>query len=323
MKKLLILATFLFISAMTSFAQSAEANYDLAAARLVELYNHAYYDSIWQLFSKSMQTALPLEKTIEFFSGVRKMCGNIDLYAYSHKSGRTATYKLTFEEGIRGLNFILDKDDKIAGLTIKQFEPGNLPVLVRNSTRLILPFNGAWNIAWGGDTRAQNHHIDVAAQKGAFDIVIMNDEGKTYRTNGKTNEDYYAFGQPLLAPCDAEVVQAVDGIKDNIPGEKNPMFVPGNSVMLKTPNNEFILLAHFKNHSVKVKEGEQVKQGQVLGYCGNSGNSTGPHLHFHIENVEDMNIATGAKCYFENIVVNGSGQKDYSPVKGDKVENIR
>ena len=75
------------------------------------------------------------------------MCGNIEQSAYSHKSGRTATYQLTFEEGIRGLNFILDKDDKIAGLTIKQFEPGNLPVLVRNSTRLRLPFNGAWNIA--------------------------------------------------------------------------------------------------------------------------------------------------------------------------------
>ena len=83
----------------------------------------------------------------------------------------------------------------------------------------------------------------------------MNDEGKTYRTNGKTNEDYYAFGQPLLAPCDAEVVQAVDGVKDNIPGEKNPMFVPGNSVMLKTPNNEFILLAHFKNHSKGKRRG--------------------------------------------------------------------
>lgn len=64
-----------------------------------------------------------------------------------------------------------------------------------------------------------------------------------------------------------------------------------------------------------------VKQGDLLGLCGNSGNSTEPHIHFHIQNVENMNIATGAKSYFENILVNGEMKKDYSPVKMEKVIN--
>ena len=117
-------------------------------------------------------------------------------------------------------------------------------------------------------------------------------------------------------------MRAGDGVKDNVPGELNPIFVPDNSVMLKTANNECILFAHFKNHSLLVKERDHVRKGKVLGYCGNSGNSSEPHLHFHIENVENQNVATGAECYFDKILVNGVEKDDYSPVQGEKVENI-
>jgi len=91
--------------------------------------------------------------------------------------------------------------------------------------------------------------------------------------------------------------------------------------MFKTSNNEFILFAHFKNHTIAVKEGQKVKKGQLLGLCGNTGNSSEPHLHFHIENMENMNVATGVKCYFDNIFVNGLLKNDYSPIKNDKIKN--
>ena len=64
-----------------------------------------------------------------------------------------------------------------------------------------------------------------------------------------------------------------------------------------------------------------MKKGEILGLCGNSGNSSEPHLHFHLQNVEDMNIATGAKSYFEEIYVNGRLKKDYSPIKNEKIKN--
>jgi len=97
--------------------------------------------------------------------------------------------------------------------------------------------------------------------------------------------------------------------------------VPGNTVIIKTQNNEYLFFAHFKQHSIKVQQGQKVKQGQLLGLCGNSGNSSEPHLHFHIQNVEDMNIATGVKCYFDKIIVNGREKTDYSPIKGDEIKN--
>jgi murein DD-endopeptidase MepM/ murein hydrolase activator NlpD len=191
----------------------------------------------------------------------------------------------------------------------------------RNSTKLILPFKDVWHITWGGDTKELNYHVKSQAQKNAFDILIQDKEGKTYRTNGKSNEDYYVFGKELIAPCDGEIVLAVDGVKDNIPGVLNPTFLSGNTVIIKTSNNEFLFFAHFKNHSIKVQEGQKVKQGQLLGLCGNSGNSSEPHLHFHIQNVEDMNIATGVKCYFDKIMVNGQLKTDYSPIQNEKISN--
>ena len=97
--------------------------------------------------------------------------------------------------------------------------------------------------------------------------------------------------------------------------------MPENTVILKTTNNEYLFFAHFKQNSIKVKKGQKIKQGETLGLCGNSGNSSEPHLHFHIQNVKDMNVATGVKCYFDQIVVDGKMKKDYSPIKGEKIQN--
>ncbi len=219
------------------------------------------------------------------------------------------------------LNISLDKNSKINGLLVKLFKEGNLPKLERNQTKFILPFKGEWTVFWGGDTKELNYHVEYEAQKGAFDIVITDENGKSHNNNGERNEDYYAFEKELIAPCEAEVVLVVDGIKDNKPGEFNPIYIPGNTVILKTINGEYLFFAHFKQNSIVVKQGQKVKKGELLGLCGNSGNSSEPHLHFHLQNVEDMNKATGAKSYFEEIYVNGGLKKDYSPIKNEKIKN--
>jgi murein DD-endopeptidase MepM/ murein hydrolase activator NlpD len=180
-----------------------------------------------------------------------------------------------------------------------------------------------WSVTWGGDTKELNYHVESKAQKNAFDLVITNENGLSHKTDGIKNEDYYAFGKDIIAPCEGEVVLVVDGVKDNVPGVLNPIYIPGNTVIIKTPNNEYLFFAHFKQHSIAVKQGQKVSQGQRLGLCGNSGNSSEPHLHFHIQNVEDMNSATGVKCYFEKILVNGQTKDDYSPVKKEKISNIK
>ena len=101
----------------------------------------------------------------------------------------------------------------------------------------------------------------------------------------------------MYAPCEGEVVLVVDGIKDNDPGTLHPIYIPGNTVIVKTSNPEYVFFAHFKQNSIVVRQGQQVNTVQLLGLCGNSENSSEPLLHFHLQNVEDMTIATGENIF--------------------------
>lgn len=313
---LLILVSFL------SFGQTEKETSKKVSAEFEEFYNSDKYLNIFELFSAEMKSALPIEQTTDFLKGLKTQAGKIEKREFiKYENGTHALYKTNFERAIFSVNISLDKNGKINGLLVKPFKENNLPKLERNKTELILPFKGEWTVFWGSDTKELNHHVESEAQKNAFDIVITDGNGKSFKSDGKTNEDYYAFGKELIAPCNAEVVLVVDGVKDNTPGELNPIYIPGNTAILKTENNEFLFFAHFKQNSIVVKQGEIVKQGQLLGLCGNSGNSSEAHLHFHIQNIENMNKATGAKCYFEEIYVNGELKSDYSPLKTQKIKN--
>ena len=310
------------ISFFVSCAQPGQKKTESLAERLVNFYNRKSYDSVFALFSADMKAALPLDKTSEFLSGLHSDAGAIEKYEFKKMKETYSQYKSTFTNAVLMLSISEDASGKIDGLFVAPYkEEENRPAMPRNITKMNLPFSGEWFVFWGGDTKQQNYHVAHQAQKNAFDIMIMGANGKSYKTDGKTNEDYYAFGQPLTSPCDGEVVLAVDGVKDNIPGEMNTMFITGNAVVIKTANNEYLLFANFKQYSIKVKQGDKIKQGQLLGLCGNSGNSSEAHIHFHIQNQENMTDATGIKCYFDKILVNGAAKNDYSPVKGERIKN--
>jgi murein DD-endopeptidase MepM/ murein hydrolase activator NlpD len=314
-----LLFTFLISN---SFAQTETAAYKTIADKFEQHYNNDKYDSIFSMFDANMQKALPLEQTIEFLSGVKVQAGQITKRQFiKYANGSVAVYKTNFEKTLLALNISLDGNSKINGFSIRPYTDETQPKLLRNSTKLILPFKDEWTVFWGGDTKEQNYHVSTPAQKNAFDIMITDAKGNSYKTDGKTNEDYYAFGKELIAPCDGEIVLVVDGVKDNTPGQMNTFNVGGNMVIIKTANNEFLVFCHFKHQSIKVKEGQKIKQGELLGLCGNTGNSSEAHLHFHIQNIEDQTTATGAKCYFEKLFVNGQVKQDYSPIKNDKIKN--
>ena len=76
----------------------------------------------------------------------------------------------------------------------------------------------------------------------------------------------------------------------------------GNNVVLKHPNDEYSFYAHLATDSVTVKKGQEVKKGDVIAKLGNSGNSTGPHLHFQLMAGPSMLTARGLPCHFRNIV---------------------
>jgi len=320
MKKLILFI--LITSPFLVFCQTEKEISKKISAEFEKNYNSDEYQEIFKMFSDEMKAYLPIEQTTDFLKGLNNQAGKITSREFiKYENGAYASYKTTFERTIFALNISIDKNSKINGLLVKPFKESNLPKLERNQTKFILPFKGEWTVFWGGDTKELNYHVENEAQKGAFDIIITDENGKSHNNNGERNEDYFAFEKELIAPCEAEVVLVVDGIKDNKPGEFNPIYIPGNTVILKTNNGEYLFFAHFKQNSIIVKQGQKVKKGELLGLCGNSGNSSEPHLHFHIQNVEDMNKATGAKSYFEKIYVNGELKKDYSPIKNEKIKN--
>lgn len=320
MKPLLVIFS-LILFAKNGMSQAEKATYKSVADSFQTHYNSDNFDAIFSSFSPDMQKALPIGQTKDFLTGLKLQAGKITKREFVRYEQTYASYKTNFESALFAVNISIDNNSKINGLFVKPFKESNLPKMERNKTKLILPFKDEWTIVWGGDTKELNYHVENVAQKNAFDIVITNDNGRSYKTDGRTNVDFYAFGKELIAPCDGEVVLVVDGVKDNIPGILNPVYLPGNTVIIKTANYEYLFFAHFKQRSIVVKQGQKVTQGQLLGLCGNSGNSSEPHLHFHIQNTEDMNSATGVKCYFDKILVNGQSKIDYSPVKKEKIKN--
>ena len=185
-------------------------------------------------------------------------------------------------------------------------------------------FDGEWLVFWGGDTKELNQHHQVQNQRFAFDFLIADNAGKTHKGKGKKNEDYFAFAQTVLAPADGIVTDVITGVRDNTPGSMNPFSALGNTVVIEHHEHEVSVLAHFKQGSIRIKPGDKVKKGQILGLCGNSGNSSEPHLHFHLQNTPIIQDGTGVKCLFDTIRVTMDGRSEsrtnYSPVKGDIIK---
>ncbi|WP_299333587.1 peptidoglycan DD-metalloendopeptidase family protein [uncultured Psychroserpens sp.] len=319
MKKIGFIIAFIFT--LFSFSQEKE-NYNLIVSQFKDLYNASDYNGVFELFNADMQTALPIDKTEAFFTDMKSRLGDIKAFEFNRlKQGVAHIYKVTYESESRDMLLYLDNSDKIGGLLVTPHKPNDLPIIERNTTKMILPFKEEWFVFWGGTTVAQNYHVAYEDQQYAYDILMVKD-GSSYSGDPKKNENYYVFGKDIIAPCDAKVVKVITGVKDNIPGELNPEQLTGNTIVLQTEAEEYILFAHLKENSILVKEGQMIKQGDVMGQCGNSGNTTEAHLHLSLQNAVDMNISTGGKIYFDKILVNGKIKEDYLPVKEDFIKNI-
>jgi hypothetical protein len=301
-------------------AEGDEETFTQVAGRMVKAINAADYDGVRQDFSPEMRKAFPVAKCADFFRGLSGEFGKITkLEKPQFPSARKAVFLARCERGALDITLVLDDQDKITLMTFQSHS--DLPVPEKNETELALPFRGRWLVFWGGDTRQLNHHHDSRSQRFAFDFLGVGPDGKTRKGNGSHNEDYYCFGRELLAPADGVVTEAIDGVRDNRPGSMNPLSALGNAVFIQHSKYEVSVLAHLKQGSLKVKAGDRVKKGQLLGLCGNSGNSSEPHLHYHLQNTPIIQDATGIKCFFEDVVVEKGDQestrKRYSPIKGD------
>jgi len=140
--------------------------------------------------------------------------------------------------------------------------------------------------------------VPSIAQRFAIDFVRVGDDDKTFTGDRLKNENYHAEGNDALAVANGTVVEVKDSIPENVPGITSRAVpitletVGGNHVIIDIGGGYYAFYAHLKPGSLKVKLGDRVTRGQVIGLVGNSGNSTEPHLHFH---VSDANSPLGSE----------------------------
>jgi Peptidase family M23 len=123
------------------------------------------------------------------------------------------------------------------------------------------------------------------SQRFAIDFNRLSEDDLLATGDQGLNDSWPTYDQPILAVSDATVVQAADEFDDQIPNAPEPVTIEeadGNYVILKIRRGVYAFYAHLKPGSVAVQAGDEVRAGDVIGRTGNSGSSTGPHLHFHV-----------------------------------------
>jgi hypothetical protein len=147
------------------------------------------------------------------------------------------------------------------------------------------------------------------AQRYAVDWEQLNAAGSIYSGPQQKLESYAIFGQSALAVADSVVASVVDDQPEQTPG-KFPTNIPladadGNCVILDLGGHRYALYAHLQPGSIKVRRGEHVKLGQVLGLVGDSGNSIVPHLHFQVTGGPSSMASNGLPYEIQDFQITG------------------
>lgn len=160
------------------------------------------------------------------------------------------------------------------------------------SASFVLPVKGEWYTLSGGESMDTNELSNAPAMRYGHVMTVRKD-GARFKNKGKDLKDYYCYGQPIYAPAAGEVLSMHDGMKDNPPRVESQKGYQGNHVVLKVAPDVYFFVFNLKAKSVRVKPGQQVAQGEVLGECGASGSATMPQVQFHFQNSPDFPLSEG------------------------------
>jgi hypothetical protein len=199
---------------------------------------------------------------------------------------------------------------------------------------LDLPFEGPWLTQNSPARRVPSHGSDLFGESYAIDFVAVDERRRTatrrdWRTVLATEppERFLGFGRPILAPADGVVVAVHDGEPDHEARRSQLALVPyalsqasraraglaavaGNHVVIELAAGTYVALVHLKESSVCVDVGDTVVSGQPIGACGNSGNSTQPHLHLQAMDSTDLSVARGLPIVFRSFLQWSRGARE-------------
>ena len=187
---------------------------------------------------------------------------------------------------------------------------------------LALPFAGRWLVQNSPARRVPSHGTDLFGERYAIDFVGVDERRRTadrrdWRTAFATEppQRFVGFGRPILAPAEGVIVAAHDGEVDHAARRSQLTLVPyalgqrgrlrqgvnaiaGNHVVIAIAGGSYVALVHLQRGSLRVAIGDSVRVGQPLASCGNSGNSTQPHVHLQVMDNENLEIARGLPIEF-------------------------
>ncbi|WP_435975649.1 M23 family metallopeptidase [Streptomyces sp. Qhu_M48] len=177
---------------------------------------------------------------------------------------------------------------------------------------LAIPVSGRWMARNGPATKVPSHTHNLA-QTYAIDLARRPAPDPVWLWPvARRPESYPSFGEPLFAPSDARVVSVSDTQRDHLTRSSlgglfyvlaeafvrslgSPRHLLGNHVVLDLGDGVYAVFAHLRRRSAAVAAGDLVTRGQKLAECGNSGNSSEPHLHFQLMDSPDITSARGLR----------------------------
>ena len=202
---------------------------------------------------------------------------------------------------------------------------GSIPIKSEFATnKYIFPLRGVWYVGYGASFHTG--HRWAIPEEFALDIAKIGEGALSHKGDGARFDDYYAYGADVLAAADGHVISAANDQPEDPSAMQRPdetqeayferlqkeqgerlakglTAITGNYVMIDHGKNEYSLYAHLQPGSVRVHVGAQVKTGDVIGKLGSSGNSTEPHLHFHVCDKPDPLMCAGIPVNFSNVTI--------------------
>ena len=142
-----------------------------------------------------------------------------------------------------------------------------------------VPFWGEWMVSQAHDGKIT--HLGEWSK--ALDFIILDHEMKSYQNPGLGVDDFYCFNKPVVACADGYVAAVSDNIEDNVINGNNTLQNWGNSMVIYHVDGLYSQVSHLKMGSLKYAVGDFVKKGEIIAYCGNSGRSPEPHIHFQLQ----------------------------------------
>jgi hypothetical protein len=248
---------------------------------------------------------------------ILRTLGKIDIAARLVRAGKRPNPEETcvLESGIRAVVFlklVFDNEDSVPAslthrLTAEFARRGGenstmqgvgrpVPVLKKEPLILGPPLRpGVWLAGNGPGDGPVGHRLSmqtwngrlVVNQRYALDFMKFSGDNRLVKGDSSINGNWCSYGEEVLAVADGVVVEVKDGVIENTPGEDYAVpadleHAAGNYVVLQIGPEAYADYAHLRPNSLKVKAGNRVRKGQVLGLIGNAGISDAPHLHFHV-----------------------------------------